>query len=136
MDSKAVIKEGSIWRVGGGSKALIKEGSIWHVGDRATVRVWQAPRIADDAGRFITSTPRGSIEKVNDLIAEQTCDWNVNLIEELFNECDAKCNLAIPLCASQPPDEQTWALPKDGIYSVKTAYMLSLGCSLDNFHQN
>lgn len=29
----------------------------------------------------------------------------------------------------------TWAFSKNGMYTVKTAYMLGKGCNLDNFHQ-
>ena len=43
--------------------------------------------------------------------------------------------MAIPLSSRHLQDEITWAYSKDGIYSVKTAYMLGKGGSLDDFHR-
>lgn len=39
--------------------------------------------------------------------------------------------VAIPLSSSHCSDERFWALTKNGLYYVKTAYMLGKGCKLD-----
>ncbi|XP_048497844.1 uncharacterized protein LOC125496440 [Beta vulgaris subsp. vulgaris] len=46
-----------------------------------------------------------------------------------------RCILAIPLSLKSIPDELTWAYSKDGLYSVKIAYMLGKRGNLDDFHR-
>lgn len=43
--------------------------------------------------------------------------------------------MAIPLTSRCFQDELRWAYSKDGIYYVKTAYMLGKGGNLDDFHR-
>ncbi|XP_057250151.1 uncharacterized protein LOC130591219 [Beta vulgaris subsp. vulgaris] len=121
----------SIWS----SKALLKDGCIWRVGSGERINVWTDPWVASDEGRFISSDPIVGVEKVSDLIDSCTHEWKVNLIEESFQEKDVKSILAIPLSFLNLDDEVTWALTKNGHYSVKTAYMLGKGGNLDSFHQ-
>ncbi|XP_019105528.1 uncharacterized protein LOC109135246 [Beta vulgaris subsp. vulgaris] len=121
----------SIWS----SKALLKDGCIWRVGSGERINVWTDPWVASDEGRFISSDPIVGVEKVSDLIDSRTHEWKVNLIEESFQEKDVESILAIPLSCLNLDDEVTWALTKNGHYSVKTAYMLGKGGNLDSFHQ-
>lgn len=62
-------------------------------------------------------------------------EWEVGLIQEHFNEDDARAIFAIPLSDRLPNDSISWAFTKKGEYSVKTAYMDSKGGSLDLFHK-
>ncbi|XP_048491216.1 uncharacterized protein LOC125492611 [Beta vulgaris subsp. vulgaris] len=62
-------------------------------------------------------------------------EWKVDLIEEMFDERDRLCILAISLTLPAPKDELTWDFAKDGQYTIKTAYMLGKGGNLDNFHR-
>lgn len=48
---------------------------------------------------------------------------------------DSRCILSIPISLRAKSDEISWALSKNGTYSVKTSYMLGKGCNLDAFHQ-
>ncbi|XP_010695081.1 uncharacterized protein LOC104907789 [Beta vulgaris subsp. vulgaris] len=124
------------WKIIWSSKALVKEGCIWRIGIGENVRVWDAPWVADDQGRFITSAPCEGIHRVCDLIDTRSGEWNFDLLEERFSDRDRKCILSIPLCVEYPQrHEMTWALSKDGLYSVKTAYLLGKGLDLDSFHQ-
>lgn len=72
---------------------------------------------------------------VHELIDEETNEWKVDCFERNFGEQDKKCVLSIPLSSRGVKDELTWALTKDGLYSVKTAYMLGKGGNLDDFHR-
>lgn len=75
------------------------------------------------------------LQNVSDLLDLDRMEWNVELIEEHFNERDQRCILAIPTSWQGQRDEITWAYSNDSNYSVKTAYMLGKGCNLDDFHQ-
>ena len=123
------------WKGLWSAKALIKEGMIWRVGDGVDIDIWSDPWIADEEGRFIQSTRVDEVRRVNDLIRTNTHEWNVELITRLFNSRDTKCILSLPLSVRKPKDGITWAFTKDGVYSVKTAYMLGKRFNLDEFHE-
>ncbi|XP_021733398.1 uncharacterized protein LOC110700199 [Chenopodium quinoa] len=123
------------WRSIWSSKALVKEGMIWRIGNGTLVNIWNDPWVADAEGRFITSEVSENISKVSDLVDfENMEEWNVNLIGSLFNKRDQNCILSIPLSSCAPGDVITWAFSKDGLYSAKTSYMLGKGCNFDTFH--
>ncbi|XP_010666976.2 uncharacterized protein LOC104884079 [Beta vulgaris subsp. vulgaris] len=122
------------WRSIWSAKALVKEGLVWRVGNGQSINIWEAPWVVDENGRYITSPRNNDITMVQHLIDPNNIEWRFDVIDAVFNERDKKCILAIPLCSSSPHDMLSWALTKDGHYSVKTAYMLGKGCNLENFH--
>lgn len=60
------------WKGIWSAKALIREGMIWRVGTGADVNVWGNPWIADEEGRFISSSMVDEAQKVQDLIIAGT----------------------------------------------------------------
>ena len=123
------------WRSIWSSKALLKEGIVWRVGNGTNINIWDDPWLVDENGRFIMSARRDDYTTVSDLIDETHMEWKVAVVEEIFIDRDIKCILGIPLNLTTLQDEIVWAFTKDGCFSVKTAYMLGKGGSLDNFHQ-
>lgn len=59
-------------------------------------------------------------------------EWKVELLDEMFNERDRKCILAIHLSSSSIKDELTWAFSKDRKNTMKTSYMLGKRHDLDH----
>ncbi|XP_057249396.1 uncharacterized protein LOC130590838 [Beta vulgaris subsp. vulgaris] len=123
------------WKGIWGAKALVKEGMIWRVGNGEMINVWRDPWIADEDGRFISSPMVDNVRQVKDLMMAGSSTWNIDLITRVFNERDTKCILALPLSEQSKEDVITWAFTKDGVYSVKTAYMLGKMFNLDGFHE-
>lgn len=121
----------SIWS----SKALLKEGLMWRVGNGSQVNIWRDPWVLDELGRFVTSTHHNDFTMVSELIDFEKMEWKVPLIEAHFNERDVRCILSTPLSSLPAKDELTWAFTKHASYTVKTAYMLGKGGNIDNFHQ-
>ncbi|XP_056685624.1 uncharacterized protein [Spinacia oleracea] len=103
--------------------------------DGVNINIWNDLWVADEEGRFILSDMVDELNHVGDLVDPMSKEWNVDLIEEKFNERDVRCILAIPLSCREQCDEITWAYSNDGEYSVKTSYMLGKGCNFDTFHQ-
>ncbi|CAN1314816.1 Putative ribonuclease H protein At1g65750 [Linum perenne] len=60
--------------------------------------------------------------KVNDIWIPGTKQWDIKLIEELFNERDAKAISEMPLGRSTEPDQAIWHFSKNGVVSVRSAY--------------
>ena len=123
------------WRSIWSAKSLVKEGIIWRVGDGRDINIWSEPWIGDGQGRYIASPRVEGLNVVHDLIDEETHEWNVECIERHFEVRDEQYIMAVPLSSREVKDEVTWALSKDGHYSVKTAYMLGKGGNLDDFHR-
>lgn len=98
------------------------------------IDLWGDPWVGDEEGRFIKSEVVEGLNVVGDLIDENQKEWQVDVIERYFTERDQRCILAISLSSKFISDELTWAYSKDGLYSVKTAYMLGKGGNLDDFH--
>ncbi|XP_057249943.1 uncharacterized protein LOC130591059 [Beta vulgaris subsp. vulgaris] len=107
----------SIWS----SKALLKEGMVWRIGNGTNVRIWEDPWLLDELGRFITSEKHGDLTMVSELIDFDRMEWKVSLIEALFNDRDIKCILSIPLSSIPMKDELTWAFTNDAHYSMEVS---------------
>jgi len=63
--------------------------------------------------------------KVNALIDESTRQWNEELIRICFSSADAERILSIPLSHNRIPDYVSWPPTKTGIYTVKSAYIMT-----------
>ena len=64
--------------------------------------------------------------RVAELIDEEKGTWKTNLVSNVFfpHEADLICDIA--LCANMPEDKQVWALTKNGLFSVRSAYKLAM----------
>lgn len=54
LDSSLGFAGSYSWRSVWSSKALIKEGAIWRTGNGSRVNVWTVPWLTDSDGRFVT----------------------------------------------------------------------------------
>ncbi|XP_021721054.1 uncharacterized protein LOC110688597 [Chenopodium quinoa] len=122
----------SLW----GSKALVNEGMLWRVGNGRRINIWNNPWLIDDMSRFATSDNQTNMAStVNELMELDGCGWDVSKVESMFNDRDKQAILAIPISERSPEDTLTWAWSKDGLYSVKTAYILGKSLALDDFER-
>lgn len=121
----------SIW----GSKSLLKEGLLWRVADGKSIKIWEDPWVCIEGNRFLNGPPVEGLEKVCELIDSERACWRSDRIMAAFSEVDARAILSIPLSERLPCDSLTWAFSKNGIYSVKTAYMVGKSCNFDEFQQ-
>ncbi|KAL8136049.1 hypothetical protein AgCh_010592 [Apium graveolens] len=81
------------------------------------------------------SDPVEDLNLVSNLIDHDDKEWRQELIIEHFCENDVKRILAVPSSWRNQNDDLTWAFTNDGIYSVKTAYMLGQGINLEVVHE-
>ncbi|CAN1787360.1 Putative ribonuclease H protein At1g65750 [Linum perenne] len=113
-----------VWQSLWNAQKVVRQGIRWRIGDGSTIRVWDDPWINDDASRFVTTEPMVEMTdlKVNELWIPGTKQWDVELIEELFNDRDAKAITEIPLNGNHTPDAPIWHFGKDGALTVRSAY--------------
>ncbi|XP_021721052.1 uncharacterized protein LOC110688593 [Chenopodium quinoa] len=123
------------WRSIWSSKALVKEGILWKVGNGRNIHLWKDPWVADAEGRFLTSTTVPELLRVSDIIDGEKREWCLDVINNNFNERDRQIILAIPISEADQEDELCWAFSMTGHYTVKSTYMLGKGGDFDTFHQ-
>uniref|UniRef100_A0A2N9F0P5 Reverse transcriptase domain-containing protein n=1 Tax=Fagus sylvatica TaxID=28930 RepID=A0A2N9F0P5_FAGSY len=107
---------------------VLQLGVRWHIGDGKSVEIWRDPWLPTKGSFMVHSDPQGShlVERVSDLILEDSQRWNVELIKEVFSEWEANVIVSIPLPPRQRVDRLFWDDTKHGLFSVKSAYYLHL----------
>lgn len=64
--------------------------------------------------------------KVAQLIDSETGTWKAELIREIFLPHEVDSILSIPLSPRLPEDSKVWAWSKIGLFTVRSAYGVSL----------
>lgn len=70
-------------------------------------------------------------EKVKGLIVRDRAEWNVQRVRSIFLPHEVKAVLRIPINPVNLRDSQVWAKTANGIFSVKSAYKVSIKYLLD-----
>lgn len=70
--------------------------------------------------------------KVHSLIIPDTRQWDIPLIQALFQPCDMKEITSIPSQNSAPNDLQIWYFSRNGSYTVKSSYRLFMDNIIDH----
>ncbi|XP_021756100.1 uncharacterized protein LOC110721266 [Chenopodium quinoa] len=83
------------WRSIWSSKALFKEGLLWRIGNRTTIDIWHDPWVDNGESKFITTPCSDVVTWVSDLIDHDSRQWDVQRIENIFNVEDIRSILAI-----------------------------------------
>ncbi|XP_062008585.1 uncharacterized protein LOC133725376 [Rosa rugosa] len=112
------------WRSIYSALSLLRSGIRWQVGNGATIHAWDDLWIP----RPVTFRPvihmEGGPLWVKDYLLSGLC-WNVDLVREWFNQCDAELILAILLSRWDVPDRLVWHYDAKGNFTMKSAYLLA-----------
>ncbi|KAK6141886.1 hypothetical protein DH2020_024364 [Rehmannia glutinosa] len=92
--------------------------------DSISVERYKNTRARDPNDFFIRTPQVEGLEdiSVNELFIPDTYEWDLNVIEELFDRRDTYQILQIPLCETDEEDQKIWSFSKTGVYTVKTGY--------------
>lgn len=121
MEAELGVYPSYTWRGILAGRQILRKGLCWRIGSGRNISIWSDPWIQDVDNMRVTTefSPEKRVFMVEDLL--QDGRWHKELIEESFNERDAKYILSIPVSRSAT-DSWFWLLDRNGIYSVKTAY--------------
>lgn len=114
-----------LWRSIASARSLIKEGSQWRVGDGQCIRIWR-DKWAEGLGAARLGGGLEDDDKVEKLICRDSGCWKEELIRQNFSLREADTILKTPLCSELPVDRLIWKESSSGLFSVKSAYHLSL----------
>ena len=101
----------------------MNSGLIKRIGNGTTVNIWTDKWIPDT----ITMSPvarlgNAQINTVSDIIDADNWTWKSEVNRETFIPPDADAILNTPLRRGGGDDYMAWALERNGIYTVKSAY--------------
>jgi hypothetical protein len=122
----SIGKPSFVWRSICNSKELLHQGLIWRVGDGNLIRVWGDRWLATPISHKVQSVPRiiDRNSKVAYLINLDSKCWKIDLIKEVFSEDEAQVISNIPLSPLLPQDRLIWRGTTNGVFTVRSAYHL------------
>lgn len=116
------------WRSIWGAKSLVLEGLAWRIGNGTMVKAlydkWVPFNDNMAMPRPIASAP--SDLSVADLIDFNEGGWDYGALNQWFDEETIDAIFSIPIFPPWSNDKMFWWLSKNGIYTVKSGYLLGL----------
>ena len=112
-----------------GARDVIRRGMVWRIGNGQDVRIKEDRWLPIKSNRTAIS-PLNSVQpktKVCFLINHELGMWKSNVVERPFLPYEASLILGIPLSFRMPPDDITWGLTPNGIFSKKKC-LQDVGC--------
>jgi hypothetical protein len=113
-----------VWRSIWSAKDVIRRGFQWSIGTGEHIPVWYHPWLSN-AARILPSTHHhleGPSIRVSDLLVTPQKQWNMELINDFFDNATVRNIFNTPLFPSVTHDVLVWKFERDDAYSVKSAY--------------
>jgi hypothetical protein len=116
------------WRSIWNSKKLLKEGLIWRVGDGTQIKIWEDPWIPQPRAHPARSPINilDSQATVSELLDVDTNWWNMALVKDIFDEEEARMICGLSVCPRRGSDILAWEHTKNGVFTVRSAYHLAM----------
>jgi hypothetical protein len=116
------------WRSIWNSKNLLKEGLIWRVGDGTQIKIWEDPWIPQPRAHPARSPINilDSQATVSELLDADTNWWNMALVKDIFDEEEARMICGLSVCPRRGSDILAWEHTKNGVFTVRSAYHLAM----------
>ncbi|KAK6141980.1 hypothetical protein DH2020_020745 [Rehmannia glutinosa] len=112
---------GYTWERGRGTDAFVEER--WRIGSGNSIHVWSMPWLPNESV-FLpnTSVPEG-LENllVSDLFIPGCNQWDIELVEDIFDREDVDKILSLPAGNNEEDDMLIWHFDAKGTYMVKSS---------------
>jgi hypothetical protein len=112
------------WRSLCNSRALLEEGMVWRVGDGTSIKIWKDKWVLSSSSFKIQSSVciLSPDTKVSSLIDVDTRWWDLNLIHSIVTPTKAARICSLPLSPRGHPDQIIWSGTSNSTFSVRSAY--------------
>jgi hypothetical protein len=102
--------------------------------DGNSINIWKHPWLRNDEYTHVTTTMMAGREemRVAELVNESTGTWNIELIQQMFNQRDVVEITRLTLNLLTQEDAPIWRYSKNGNYTVRSAYYQLMEHIIDN----
>ncbi|XP_073129262.1 uncharacterized protein [Henckelia pumila] len=125
-----------VWRSLLETKYLLSRGVRRRIGSGHQTLIWDTPWLPDVSNPYIVSAcpPGLQLSAVSSLRLSDTCGWDVDLLNEVFEERDKNLIQSIPLSQRECEDRWIWGADPlgKGIYTVKTMVLWGIWNARNN----
>ena len=121
------------WRSIMAAQDIVQKGRRWQVGNGCSIMIWKDKWLPSPSTYEVVSLVNNIPEdsRIAELIDEEKGAWQTDLVCNVFLPHEADLIYGIALCTNLPEDKQVWALTNNGLFSVCSAYKLSMELRLD-----
>ena len=124
MEASDSINGSYAWRSILHGREILRKGAWWRVGNGEDISIWgeawlpsiSIPRVNNPMGIDFLEI------KVSLLINSHTRNWDMDLLQDLFQPEEVKLIKSIPLGNVSTLDKIVWSHSQSGVYSVKSGY--------------
>ena len=116
------------WRSIMATQDIVQKGRQWQVGNGRSIMIWKDKWLPSPSTYEVVSPVNYKPEdsRVAELIDEEKGAWKTDLVSNVFFPHEADLIYGIALCANMPEDKQVWVLTNNGLFSVCSAYKLTM----------
>ena len=107
---------------------IFKEGCRWQVGNGASIGIWTDKWLPKPSTFKLFSPPNITFElsRASDLIDPLKCEWQTNLVRQIFLPPNVQSILSIFFSSYLPQDQLVWAYTPKEKFTVRSAYKIAL----------
>lgn len=112
---------------------LVKEGLYWSIGNGYHTNIWGDKWISRPTS-FKVQAPMQVLKKdayVRELMDSNSTAWNINLINQIFNQEETSLIHSTPISHFGLNDKIIWKLTKNRQFSIKSYYYLEMSILRD-----
>ena len=128
MEAQVGKKPSYVWRSLMAAKETIEAGSRWLIGNGRKVNIWRDRWLPlPDSSKVISPQRHNTeVEMVAQLIDNEVVTWKSEFIREVSLPHEVDIILSIPLSTQMLEDSKVWAWSKNGLFTMRSAYGVSL----------
>lgn len=113
-----------VWRSLMEAMEVVTAGARRKIGNGIDTKVWHVPWLPDVSGGCLTTQMPDYLKDitVRNLMDSTGKNWDMDLIDDIFNVRDAELIKRIPIPMREKNDSWFWLLDDKGVFTVKSAY--------------
>ena len=104
------------------------------MGNGASVGIWTNKRLPKPSTFKVITLPNNTFElsRVNDLIDPLKCEWQTDVVRQVFLLPDVQSILSMPLSSCLPRGKLAWAYTPKGKFTVQSVYKIALDKAMNS----
>lgn len=103
---------------------MVKAGARKRIENGRDTAICNVPWLPDVTNGYVRTLMHVQLQNstVHNLMQEDGCNWDFDIIQDVFQDRDAELVKRIPLQLSDATDSWFWILDEKGDYKIKSGY--------------